>query len=202
MPQGQSGLRYGSPPPRYEKTAATAETVESFDDFFRQHAKPLARLAEHLGASAADAQDAASETLVETCRRWDKIDNPVAYAKTALAHWVIKIQQNTGRNGVPVDTDDIGTSPRADYADLTGVVGRQLIESVLCRLNPAQREVVEGRLWGETYRELSRQTGRSEEALRQSLAAARRKLAEDYVVSQLLGRQLSDSWTKVREEAP
>lgn len=206
MLQRESGPGGDSPPPRQdEEPAAVAESFDSFDDFFRRHAKPLAHLAERLGASAADAQDAASRTLEEIYWHWATISNPIAYAKKALVHWVIKIRQRAKLNEVPVTATDLTGSLGASDPGLTALEDQQWIEWVLSHLSPSQRDAVWGRLiQGNTYAELSVQTGRSDEALRQAMVAGKRKLAElrDDIVHQLVGREATDSRPMVREEAP
>ncbi len=62
------------------------EEAAGFDSLYRAQRPALVRLAHLLTGSAAVAEELAQEALLATQQRWDGLDNPGGYARTALVN--------------------------------------------------------------------------------------------------------------------
>jgi len=68
-----------------------------FDAFYRSERPGLVRLAHLLGGSVAVAEELAQEALWSVQQRWESLDNPSAYARTALANQVKSLHRRRAR---------------------------------------------------------------------------------------------------------
>ena len=151
--------------------------MDAFEAFFRDHHRSLIRIAMYAGASQDEARGAAQDTMAEVARRWEDIDNPLAYARKAVINHfrkarrdsLEKIRVHMARNGA-------GTPEAHSDQALTVWEDEQWVRQQLDTLTAKQREVMELVLKGLEPREIAVLLGRSSDAVRQNLREARNRL--------------------------
>ena len=105
----------------------------SFDAFFVERFAELSRLAFLLTGSSAIGDEIAQDACEDVYRRWDEIDHPRAYARTAVVNGARAWGRRRARRVVePVGSD---RSPAVDADALA-------VRAVLAELPPAEREVL------------------------------------------------------------
>jgi RNA polymerase sigma-70 factor (ECF subfamily) len=152
---------------------------DGFERFFRENYRTLLKQARYAGAGMHDADDAVAATMADLYANWDRVDEPLAWARRAVVRYFVKnktrsldrvrarqVQNNTG---VPVGGDD---------ANLTSWEDWQWIKQLLLDLlTPEQREVMSLVVDGFTPSEIADMIGSTPAAVRQRLSLARRPLA-------------------------
>jgi RNA polymerase sigma factor (sigma-70 family) len=146
----------------------------TFGDFFRDAYQPLVRDVIFAGATPDEAEDAVSAAMVEVLRRWDAITNPRAYARRAAINNMIKNRQRGLRR--IVERGDVPPEGELDPGLLVWEQ-QEWVTLLLKSLAPAQRQVLACMVDMFTPQEIARLLGKTEAAVRQSLRAARQRLA-------------------------
>jgi RNA polymerase sigma factor (sigma-70 family) len=162
------------PPPRAKQQLAS---FPSFEHFYRASYRDVFKVALLAGAIELDAYEAVDATMEDVLHRWEVIDNPLRYAGRAVVSNLLKSktrglnrirQRQIARGEVSAEAhDDIG---------LTAWEDQQWVEQMLEHLTPTQRGVMVNFIDGLTPAEIAELLGKSSEAVRQSLCAARRRL--------------------------
>jgi RNA polymerase sigma factor (sigma-70 family) len=110
-----------------------ARSDESFDTFFLERFAELSRLAFLLTGSSAVGDEIAQDACEEVFRRWDDIEHPRAYARTAVVNGARAWGRRRARTAMqPVGSDRI---PGVDAEALA-------VRAVLAELPQAEREVL------------------------------------------------------------
>jgi RNA polymerase sigma factor (sigma-70 family) len=164
---------------------------DGFPAFFKQTYGRLVKTAMLLGALVVeDAEDIAMAVMYDICEHWSTIDNPVAYARTAVFHGVVKYNVRERKRLVLTVT---GGHVMPD-ADITAAAcaweDRQWVSQLLGRLTPKQQAVMAGYLDGLSTAEIAVALGNTEAAVRKTLQHARARLKEE-----LLTQHASDAQT-------
>src|SRR5262245_42077614 len=90
MPSGSGVI----PAPSERQMSARSRSAE---DFFRESYGELIKQALRFGARHVEAEDAASQTLVEACKRWDVLTDPLAWTRKAVVTNLIKVRQSEAK---------------------------------------------------------------------------------------------------------
>jgi RNA polymerase sigma factor (sigma-70 family) len=161
-----------TPPVTVRKIPAAA-----FAPFYRDHFRTLLRIAMYAGATLHEAEDATQEAMAEVMRRWYDIVDPLAYAKRAVVTNFIRARtrgmDRTRRR--QVERGD-GTPAVGEDSGLTLWEDRQWVSQLLDSLPPEQGRVMRFVVEGFTPAQIGAVLGRSSDAVRQSLYAARKRL--------------------------
>ena len=117
-----------------------------FEEFARARASALYRSAWLLCGSHHEAEDLVQETLAKVYVKWQspfgrRIDNPAAYAQTALTRTFISARRRRSSGEIPrgelPETPDAVSSQRTDLSEV-----RLAIVEALSGLKPADRAVL------------------------------------------------------------
>lgn len=146
-----------------------------FEEFYRSSYRKLLAYAMYVGASLDEAEEAVGATMAEVFARWQKIENPVAYARRATVSNFVKERTRPRRlvrhlmnYGQVADSyDDPGLSIWEDS---------QWVKQLLASLPQAQRDVMAGIVDDFRPAEIALLLGKSPDAVRQSLRLARQRL--------------------------
>jgi RNA polymerase sigma-70 factor (ECF subfamily) len=150
-------------------------TEDGFASFFREQFSRVAFLLIKLGASRADAEDAAQETMVEVWQKWDSIDNPAAWV-CAVA--VFKYRKLLSKRPTTVSLPE-SVSATTVAPDLIFLAEEQQhVLSVFHLLPLMQRIVLALTYDGFTCREIAELLGITEATVRSHLRHARNNLKE------------------------
>ncbi|WP_110208450.1 SigE family RNA polymerase sigma factor [Nocardioides daejeonensis] len=120
-----------------------AERTAAFEEFARARAQHLHRSAWLLCGNRADAEDLVQETLAKVYVRMHrmlapKLENPAAYAQTALTRTFISARRRRSSGELPyADLPDRAVGDHATAADL-----RLSLADALAELAPVDRAVV------------------------------------------------------------
>lgn len=163
-----------------DRTGAAAP-MRGLEIFFRNTRQQLFRVAMRSGASTPDqANDAVSDAMVDLCRNWFHVDEPRAWAMTAVKNNLIKIkkrearQHQTAASGYA--TPEANHDPRLnEYEEL------QIVRSVLNDLPPAQRTVISLVMDGHRPVDIAAATGASQSGVRKNLERARTRLRDRFL---------------------
>ncbi len=150
---------------------------EEFESFFRTTYRELLRTAMYVGATEQEAEDAAMATMEEVLRRWEKIDNRLAYARRAVVSRFLK-DRTRGLDRVRHrQIERGGAAPGAAYdPGLTVWEDRQWVTQMLESLPPAQRATMAFVVDGFSPAEVADLLGKTSSAVRRNLCDARRRL--------------------------
>ncbi len=150
----------------------------AFGEFFRDAYQPLVRDVIFAGGSPDEAEDAVSAAMVEVLRRWDAIENPRAYARRAAINNMVKARQR-GLQRIRERLVERGDYPADGDLDPGLLIWEQTewLTLLLKSLAPAQRQVLACMVDSVPPQEIAQVLGKTEEAVRQNLRAARKKLA-------------------------
>lgn len=165
----------------------------AFGEFFRDAYQPLVRDVIFAGGNPDEAEDAVSAAMEEVLRRWDAIRNPRAYARRAAINNMVKNRQR-GLQRLRERLVERGDYPADGDLDPGLLIWEQQewVTLLLKSLAPAQRQVLACMVDMFTPQEIAQVLGKTEEAVRQNLRAARKRLA----------RRLGETGdTTAREEA-
>jgi RNA polymerase sigma factor (sigma-70 family) len=148
-----------------------------FEELFRDAYQALLRDAIFAGGSPHEAEDAVSAALEEVLRRWDRIDNPRAYARKATISILIKNKER-GQERLRDRIIERGEYPIEQDTDpgLTVWEEQEWVLQLLESLPPAQREVLACMVDLFPRKEIAQLLGKTDAAVRQNLCAARKSL--------------------------
>ncbi|HEY2285200.1 MAG TPA: RNA polymerase sigma factor [Streptosporangiaceae bacterium] len=151
-----------------------------FEPFFRHCYQPLQRDLRSLGANRDEAEDAVSAGMLSALKNWCQVESPYAYVRTAALRHLIKGRQRgqlrIARRLVARGTVGRGREPVPDQ-----VIWEQQewVKEVLASLPEAQRAVLACAVDTLTPQETARLLGKSPDAVRQCLRAARERLRKE-----------------------
>ncbi len=157
--------------------AAEAAPPSGFAGFFRSSYRQVVQTVIYAGATETEADEAAAAAMEEVLRRWDQVSSPLAYArKAAVSHFLKEKERGNERirhrlAGLAEATPDGALDPR-----LTVWEDSQWVEQLLSSLPSAQREVMAFIIDGFAPTEVAALLGKTPEAVRQNLKAARSRL--------------------------
>ena len=149
-----------------------------FAVFFQAEYRKVMMAVLSVGASPDEADEAAASAMEEVLRRWDQIDTPLAYAKQAAVSNFVKEKQR-GLDRVRGRLLQ-GAEARRDGACDAGLSvweDRQWVMQILSSLPPAQQEALALVVDGFLPVEIGQMLGKTADAVRQNLHAARGRLA-------------------------
>jgi RNA polymerase sigma-70 factor (ECF subfamily) len=131
----------------------------------------------YAGATETEADEAAAAAMEEVLRRWDQVSSPRAYArKAAVSHFLKEKERGNDR----IRHRLVGLAEaRQDGALDSGLAvweDGQWVEQLLSSLPAAQREVMAFIVDGFGPSEVAALLGKTPEAVRQNLKAARSRL--------------------------
>jgi RNA polymerase sigma factor (sigma-70 family) len=167
-----------------------------FEDFFRSQYRTLLTTLMSVGATLAEAEDAAQAAFMDTFNRWEHINSPNAYVRTAAVRQFINTRSRS-RQGVRHAVHALETPSEVDAAadrDLTVWEGQQWVEQVLDLLTPTQREVVALTIDGLSTKEIAEILGKSAPNVRQHLSLARERLRK------VVERGAQEGWRGAEEK--
>ena len=152
----------------------------SFEDFFKAHYRTLLKQARYAGAAEHEADDAAAATMTDVYRHWNRLDDPLAWARRAVGRSFIKekarrldrirAQQVRFHAGTPLARADANMNTWEEW---------QWIQKLLMNwLTVDQREVVALILDGYAPAEVADEIGATRDAVRQRLCLARKALTQ------------------------
>lgn len=113
-----------------------------FDDFVLGRGPALVRFAHALSGDRQLAEDLVQDVLVKAHRRWERLDSPEAYLRTALCRELVSWRRRRSHAERPAELPD---SPGGTAAD--GVVERDAVWRMLGELPRRQRAVLVLRYW-------------------------------------------------------
>jgi RNA polymerase sigma factor (sigma-70 family) len=149
---------------------------DGFASFFHQRYSGTVVLLVTMGASRADAEDIAQETMIAAWQKWESIREPAAWVRTIAARklWKINRQQLTA-----AQLDEGIAQPAASEPDLAVFSEeQQRVLSLLRQLPAAQRVITALYYDGLTAEEIAAATGRPAATVRSHLRHARKTLKE------------------------
>jgi RNA polymerase sigma factor (sigma-70 family) len=158
------------------------ESATEFEKFFKDAYRTLRAAALYAGATWDEAEDAVATGMAEVWRRWNKIDNHLAYARLAVNHALVKEAVKHRRViGDVTDPDELKCDRRGESDDdprLSVWEDREWVMALLQSLPPAQRAVMACIVDEFTPAEVAELLGRTPTAVRQNLCAARQRLKQ------------------------
>jgi RNA polymerase sigma factor (sigma-70 family) len=150
-----------------------------FEAFYRAQYRSLVRMVRVHGAGRDEAAPAVDEAMADVLRRWRQIENPRAYARTAVLRNLVKTRVRDGDRLRRTIAGGQVTPEGTDDAGLTIWEDEQWVTQLLDALPPAQRDVMVGLYGGMTTAEIADLLGKTPEAVRQTLRRARAVLREE-----------------------
>jgi RNA polymerase sigma factor (sigma-70 family) len=156
---------------------SSRKTQKAFEEFYRDAYRPLVRDVLFVGWDLDEAEDAVSAAMLEVLQRWESIAHPRAYARRAAISNLIKNKER-GLKRTRERLVQRGAVPPEHDLDPGLMVWEQQewVTLHLKRLPPAQRKVLALLVDGHTPQEIAQLLGNTEEAVRQALCAARKRL--------------------------
>jgi RNA polymerase sigma factor (sigma-70 family) len=151
------------------------EDLAAFEQFFRGSYRSLLRELIYLGGHPEEAEDALAAGMEAALKNWPRIESPRAYVRRAAFNHLIKGRQRGQRR----IEDRMQERRTVDADPAPGQVlweQQEWVKELLEQLTPAQREVVACVFDALTPQEIGQLLGKSPEAVRQSLRAARKRL--------------------------
>jgi RNA polymerase sigma factor (sigma-70 family) len=166
-----------------EQSLCAGAAIPAPDDeaeaFCETHYRDLVRKAMSLGATREEAEDAVVETLIQLLRRWKKVRKPLAWARKAVARQALKqIERRLDRQGPRLVAKGALGAEGGDDPGLRSLEGEDWVMYWLATLPPRQKEAMALAVDGLTPAEIANVLGRSPDAVRQNLWAARKRLRE------------------------
>jgi RNA polymerase sigma factor (sigma-70 family) len=162
---------------RPEDSTPRESAPPDFVDFFQRAYRAVIQTLLYAGATYHEAEEAAAAGMEEVFRRWERIRSPLAYARRAALNSFLK-EKERGPDRVRHRMAGHAEARQegAEDADLTIWEDREWVAQVLGSLPPAQREVMAFITDGFTPREIATILGKTPDAVRQNLHAARARL--------------------------
>jgi RNA polymerase sigma factor (sigma-70 family) len=147
------------------------------EEFYRKTYPRLLRYAIFVASgNVHDAEDAVSAALLEVCSRWEKIENPAAYARRVIINNLSKGMQGGLRRTCERQIQR-GDYPRPSQdPNLTVWEDWEWVMQLLRSLPPAQRKVLACMIDEASTREIAELLGKTDATVRQNLHAARTRL--------------------------
>lgn len=162
---------------RPEESTPRESALPDFVDFFQKAYRAVMQTVLYAGATYHEAEEAAAAGLEEVFRRWDQVRSPLAYARrAALTSFLKEKERGPGRVRHRMAGHVEARQEGAQDAGLTIWEDRQWVRQVLSSLPPAQREVMAFITDGFTPAEIATMLGKTPQAVRQNLHAARTRL--------------------------
>jgi len=156
---------------------------DGFASFFHQRYSRTVLLLIAMGASRADAEDAAQEAMIAAWLQWETIREPAAWVRTTATRTFWK---HSRRHQHASQLDETTPHPAAPDPDLAIFADeQQRILSLLRALPPAQRTVTALFYDGLTAPEIAGLTGKPVATVRSHLRHARKSLKEVIVSDRL-----------------
>ena len=174
-PVGDNDVVEQSGPARQHEQQAVPPS--GFVAFFRSSYRLVVQTVTYAGATETEADEAAAAAMEDVLRHWDRISLPRAYArKAAVSHFLKEKQRGNDRTrhrlaGLAEARQDGALDP-----GLTVWEDRQWVDQLLGSLPAAQREVMGFIVDGFAPSEVAALLGKTPEAVRQNLKAARTRL--------------------------
>jgi RNA polymerase sigma factor (sigma-70 family) len=174
---------------------ATAMTVidparvlrdSAFSAFYRGSSRKVLVTLYAAGATRPEAEDAVADGMAAVLKAWGRIEEPLAYARTAALHSFFDARKR-GRRNEPFDPemhDDGRIDPR-----LTVWEDKQWVKQLLDSLPPAQREAMALVVDLYTPTEIAHVLGARPDAIRKRLQVARKQLVEQLADDDRTDRQ-------------
>lgn len=152
----------------------------SFEDFFRAHYRTLLRQARYAGANEHEADDAAAAIMMDVYRHWNRLDDPLAWARRAVGRSFIKRKvRSLDRIRARQVRFHAGTPLARADANMTSWEEWQWIQELLLNwLTVDQRDVMALTLDGFAPAEVADEIGAPRDAVRQRLRLARKALTQ------------------------
>ncbi|GGL08920.1 RNA polymerase sigma factor [Mangrovihabitans endophyticus] len=149
-----------------------------FDAFFRARFTQFVRfLMMSEAAQREDAEDAVEAAMLDAYRRWSRIDNPEAWVRQAARRiYVRERMRDRERRRRSLIAEQLAHPVGEDWTDGDA----SMIVDLVRRLPPAQREVIAYTMDFYGPSDIAQILGKSPQAVRSNLRAARRRLAELY----------------------
>lgn len=173
-----------------------------FAAFFRAEYRSLMAAVMSVGATREEADEAAASAMEEVLRRWDQIGAPLAYGKkAALSNFYKEKERGLDRTRGRLMQ---GAEARRDGADDPGLnvwEDQQWVMQILGSLPPAQREALALVVDGFTPTQIAQMLGKTAEAVRQNLRAARMRLTVDLLDQDQAAQRSSHPPSQQRKEA-
>lgn len=129
----------------------------SLADLYQRHRQNLFTLALAITHSRPSAEDAVHDAFARLCRRQWTASDPAAYVFAAVRNAARDLTTRRKTSDLPLDlfASDPTTHDAAESAELA-----ELVRQALTDLDPAQREVLVMKLWGDlTFDQISALTG-------------------------------------------
>lgn len=153
-------------------------TDDGFVSFYEERFGKTIVMLTVLGASRADAEDAAQEAMLSAWQQWDKIQNPDSWVRAVATRTYFR-QIRARQQTVPLDE----SSALAADSDLSIFTEEQQdVLRVLRALPSKQRTVVAQRYDGATCQEIAAMTGKPAATIRSLLRHARQTLMKKLMV--------------------
>lgn len=150
---------------------------QDFTSFFRSTYRQVVQAVMYAGATEQEADEAVAAAMEDVLRRWDQISSPRAYArKAAVSHFIREKKRGNDRTRRQLAEYAEARQDGVEDAGLTVWEDRQWVAQILGALPPAQREVMTFITDGFTPSEVAELLGKTSEAVRQNLCAARARL--------------------------
>lgn len=165
---------------RAEESTPRKPAPPGFVDFFQKAYRAVIQTVLYAGASYHEAEEAAAAGMEEVFRRWDQISSPLAYARRAALTSFLK-EKERGLDRVRHRMAGRAEARQEGTADagLTIWEDGQWVGQILSSLPPAQREVMAFITDGFTPGEIATMLGKTPDAVRQNLHAARARLTKE-----------------------
>ncbi len=167
-----------SPGPSVRATAGQRqpEKDQEFAVFYRDHLRAVVVFLLYQGASLPDAAEVAQEAMIEAFRQWWTIERPKTWIRTVAARMLVRrvaAVRDILTEAVPEGTPLLpAPAPAAEWEQ------RHEVLRVISQLPPRQRQVMAWTFDGYTPAEIAEILRLAPDAVRQSLAKARRALAD------------------------
>ncbi|TDB95717.1 sigma-70 family RNA polymerase sigma factor [Micromonospora fluostatini] len=174
-------------PPRVDHPPAVPA---GFVAFYRERYRELVRVAMYFGAAEPEAYDAVAAATLEVLIRWDDINNPYQYARTAAISNFVKYRTRGGhrprhRQAEAGRSTPDGTDPPPN----TSAEDRQDVIRLLAQLPHPQRQVMALTVDGYGSAEIANQLDQTPSRVRELRQTARQNLSE-----LLAARDPQDDW--------
>jgi len=151
------------------------EHVE-FSAFYREFVPALVAFVMWLGAPPHEAAEVAQEAMIEAFRHWSTIRYPQAWVRTVASRTFIRRLATVHE---PAAEEALGSNPLLPpQTQAAEWEQRHEVLRILGILPPRQRQVMAWTFDGYTPSQTAEELGLSPEAVRRSLARARKSLAE------------------------
>jgi RNA polymerase sigma factor (sigma-70 family) len=149
---------------------------DSFDSFFRQRFSKTVVMLIAMGASRAEAEDAAQDAMLLAWQQWESIREPAAWVRATAVRVFWKYAR--ARRSDPVPMSDLPDVPSDN--PWPGIFGEEQwrVLSLLRALPPGQREVTALFYDGMPCEEIAALTGKPSGTVRSQLRHARKTLKE------------------------